>query len=711
MAPSTPFGNVMAPPVYSDPPGMVPTTPLVVPAAGTPVATTPPPASAAPTLPPVVPPSTPAAPTPSLSPPPGTAPAPVLPTAAPVPYGKDFLTVSPNGLVAPIGSEMLLKAGIIAPDRHLIPYQRIDWSINRTGVGQFTKLGFRDFGQFWGLLEAPQKLDDWSAITSTAVVPITLNTSTHNPNDDVPIYRGESWVTVTSATEGTSLVTAYAPAYSEFNQATSTIYWVDAQWIFPQPAIVEPGRSHTLTTTLMRRSDGAPLAGWIVQYNVSGGALGYEGGSSVDTTTDANGRASVEVNPKDPGGGVTNVGITIVRPQTAGPAVMPRLNLGRSAVTITWAQGGTAVPAPPIVPSIPGGAPITSPPPTTFTPPPALPPTTTQPAPTPTPPSTPAPSTYTPPPAPVGKPQLEATLRTTSTNQVTVGGYARFDLTVTNRGDGVARHVLITARFDRGLRHPNAKPNEYSVVYTSDDLKELEPNESQSIPLTFQVVDGGTQCTDVTVTADGAEAVSQRGCVTARQAALEVSVTGPRSQVVGDAAKFNVTVRNVSDVAATNIELVIHCDPAILPTMAEKGSQLLADGGILLKIDRLEAAERRTFGMEGQCRTASNKACAGNRYGRWWRQSSGRSVRGDLAAAKGRYSRRPYTASGGQLASHRCRYQESGTCRRKAVNQRDRGKRRPTDRNPSFYARIVATGVHTGRNTNSAAKRSHSARQ
>ena len=66
-------------------------------------------------------------------------------------------------------------------------------------------------------------------------------------------------VTLTSPIEGTSVVTAHAPAYAEFNQATSTIYWVDAQWLIPQPAVVEMGRSHTLTTTVMRKTDGTPL--------------------------------------------------------------------------------------------------------------------------------------------------------------------------------------------------------------------------------------------------------------------------------------------------------------------------------------------------------------------------------------------------------------------------------------------------------------------
>jgi hypothetical protein len=501
---------------------------------------------------------------------------------------------------------MLVKAGIFSPEGSLISNQRVDWSINPTGVGQFTELGWRDIGQLFGFMEAPQRIDNWNATSTTAVVPITLNTSTPDPNDDIPIYRGEAWVSLTSPVEGTSVVTAIATAYSEFNQATSTIYWVDAQWFFPQPTVVEPGRSHTLTTSVVRRTAGAPLAGWIVRYDVSGGALGYEGGNFVESATDANGRASIEVTPKDVGGGTTSVGITVIRPQTAGPAVMPRLQLGRSVTTVSWTGGMTSVPIAPVAPPLP----ISAPP--SVAPQPSLPPMAPPPAasasPYTPPPAAPAtPNPYAPQSAATGTPRLEASLRTVSTDQISVGGFAAFELTVTNRGEGIARHIVITDRFDHGLRHPSAKPNEYTVVYSQ--MKDLAPGESQSIPLTFQVVDDGQQCHEATVTADGAEPATQRGCITAKQAALELKIIGPRSRVVGETAEFSATVRNVGDVAATNVELAVRCDANIALT-ADRDLQPTADNGLAVKIDSLAAGERRTFSMHGQCRGQSNLACA-----------------------------------------------------------------------------------------------------
>ena len=606
VVPSTPFGNVIAPPVYSDPPGMVTTGPFVGPANPVPVI----PAVAVQGGPPIGPPI---AALPALPPPPPIGP-PIVAPPTPMPRcGCDFVRISPNGLIAPVGSEMILKAGI-ASQGELLANRRIEWSIARNGVGQFTELGFRDSGKLLGMWAAPQMIDSWTATSNTAVVQTTLNASNPNPGANVPVFRGEAWVTATSAVEGTSIITASSPDVSEFNQAHSTIYWIDAQWVLPQPTIAEPGRSRTLTTTLMRRTDGAPLAGWIVRYDVAGGAaLGYEGGSSVETTTDAAGRASVEVSPKDVGGGVTNVGISIVRPQTVGPASMPRLELGRWATTITWNAGGPPVPLPaaPVSPSVPF-TPVPLPAaPTNPAPAPSLPPSTTQPPPAPAPAATVPPADpYAAPPAAAaatGTPRLEITLRNAGPDQVAVGDYAAFELVVTNRGNAVARHIVITDRFDRGLRHPSAQPNEYTV--TNATMGALPPNESATVRPTFQVVDGGQQCHEVTVTADGAAAVSQRACVTARQAALEVTIDLPRRGTVGASEKFSAVVKNTGDVPATNIELAVHCDPAIVLTAAERGHEPLPDG-FLLKIDRLIPNERRTVIMQGMYRSPSNKACA-----------------------------------------------------------------------------------------------------
>jgi uncharacterized repeat protein (TIGR01451 family) len=202
---------------------------------------------------------------------------------------------------------------------------------------------------------------------------------------------------------------------------------------------------------------------------------------------------------------------------------------------------------------------------------------------------------------------LDVEVRRTTAENVAVGDFVSFDIVVTNRGDGTARGIKIRSQFDRGLSHPEAKPNVYAVDY--NHMRDLPPGDSETIPLTFGVVAGGTQCHEVTVTAEGAEAVSGRGCVTARQATLEVEVRGPRSRNIGQTAEFVAVIRNVADVAATNVEIVARCDAPLEPSRAEPGHQRLPDGALVMRIEKMEAKEQRTFRMEAICRTSSLSAC------------------------------------------------------------------------------------------------------
>ena len=97
---------------------------------------------------------------------------------------------------------------------------------------------------------------------------------------------------------------------------------VDAQWAIPASTTAEGGRALILTTIVSRRSDAAPLAGWVVRYEVSGAAatVGGTGGGFIDVPTDATGRASVEVSPSEVGGGTAVVTMILLPPTQQGGA-------------------------------------------------------------------------------------------------------------------------------------------------------------------------------------------------------------------------------------------------------------------------------------------------------------------------------------------------------------------------------------------------------
>ncbi len=189
-----------------------------------------------------------------------------------------------------------------------------------------------------------------------------------------------------------------------------------------------------------------------------------------------------------------------------------------------------------------------------------------------------------------------------------MGQYVSYELTITNRGDGVARHIEVVDRFDAGLSHLGDTRKER--VVKNSNIRDLAPNDSERIPLTFQLVDTGKQCHQVTVTADGSEPATQQACVTGSQASLEVKITGEHRHIVGDVAQFSAAVRNTGSSAAANVELRVVFDPSIEP-IAESGIERLPDGSILVRLDReMTANERRVFRLQGRCRAPSTKACA-----------------------------------------------------------------------------------------------------
>jgi uncharacterized membrane protein len=191
---------------------------------------------------------------------------------------------------------------------------------------------------------------------------------------------------------------------------------------------------------------------------------------------------------------------------------------------------------------------------------------------------------------------------------VAVGENAEFELTVTNRGDGVARHIVIVDRFDQGFRHLYDTRNEHKIE--NKTMQDLGPNESATVRPTFQVIDAGQRCHDVTVTADGADPATANACVTAVQAELTVTVDGPRRGVVGESSDFNTVVKNVGNVAATHVEVLLKCDGVFQPVAAPQGYEPQADPqSVLLRIDRLEPGERRPIGLQVRCLAPANNGC------------------------------------------------------------------------------------------------------
>jgi uncharacterized repeat protein (TIGR01451 family) len=202
--------------------------------------------------------------------------------------------------------------------------------------------------------------------------------------------------------------------------------------------------------------------------------------------------------------------------------------------------------------------------------------------------------------------QLQVQVSPASTQQVGVGDFVGFEVFITNTGDATARGAVVESRFDAGLKHLKDTLNRQAVSY---DPFDLAPGKTKTVPLSFQVVEKGTHCQTVTVTAGDVTSAPQRACVTVVEADLRMTVNGPRSRVAGDLAPFDVTIKNGAT-PVRNVEVVVRFATELQPEqVSDPSHESLADGSIALHVGDIGANEQRPFTIQVRCKAKSENAC------------------------------------------------------------------------------------------------------
>ena len=518
---------------------------------------------------------------------------PTTTTAQKVPPG--WLGITPSRVLAPIGSEVVLRGAVCGTDGYLKTNRRVEWMLDRRGTGEIVTVGNRrELDMFRRVRDMPRKVDNSYVIGTTSPFYECIDRGTADPTDDLQIRAGESWISVTSPVEGTSYVTAYMPSVDDWNGRTAraTIYWVDAEWTLPRSATLAPGERHTLTTTVTRQSDGTPLAGWIVRYTVRGGGagLGYDAGTTIERRTDDGGRASVEVTPTDSQPGSTTINVEVIRPEQTTIESSPRVTLGGGDVTLTWSPGGAVGTLTP-----PGGGDT---------------PTFTEPSPS----DSFPPVDTGPPPADNRQPDLDLQVNLASLGPHEVGGRAQFETTIINRGDGTAEISQVTVNFDPGLKHAAAQPGEPFIKIVQPIT--LEPGESKALPLLdFEIVGAGRQTISISVDSNAPLPTVERAEVDVVQAApparptLGVTVTGPTQLRQGEVAEFRIVIRNNSNVTAENVVVVNTYDQALQPSQSAPPMTQFSNGQIGWELGAIEANGQRDLILKSRCAEAAASAC------------------------------------------------------------------------------------------------------
>ena len=566
------------------------------------------------------------------------------------------IVLTPVHVIAPVGAEVVLLAGVCGGDGHLMADQEVQWMISPGGVGQFVVVGQKSpFDRLGRRGKAqPTKIDNSFAIGRTSSQWKMLTRGTPDTGDDVPVLKGQAWITVTSPVAGTSHVTAVGPDVYSWpeRRRTAQIHWVDAQWSLPPAAVNPVGTRHELTTTISLLSDQSPAAGWMVRYEITGGpdaGFAPAGSRIVEVVSDELGQATAEIFQPEPQPGTNTIKVDVFRP---GGAAGERMLVASGATTKTWTASQLAVrvagPAQAsagatvsysIEVSNPGDVVARD---VVVRQTPALGMSYLR--------STPEPAGGA-----TGELQwrvgdlgagqrttIEAEFRAGGTGavrscatavaadglsaqdcvtttivvptldvelngpeQAELGQLVTFEITVTNRGDAVASELVVVNRFDEGLEH------EAATQTIERDFEDLAPGESRRIGVTFRVTGNGTLCSRVEVTGETGVRASAEACVEVidpRRPGLSVTKTGPVRQQVGDVAQFVIDVTNTGTAPLESIRIADQYDLTLDPVEATDGYEFEGDDLVWI-VERLEPGQTVSRRVNCRCLEPATSAC------------------------------------------------------------------------------------------------------
>ncbi len=254
---------------------------------------------------------------------------------AATPYDDVATMLSPYRTVAPVGSQVVMLAGVRGGDGYLRTNRRLEWSIAPGSVGQILAVGQNGIGDLLvGDFNNPRVVTPAFAVGST--------TRSAERIGNTNVVRGQGWVTVGSACEGATNVSVFAPEVVVTNERvkTAAIYWVDAQFGFPPPSIASAGTKRRLTTTVLRQTNQCPRPGWIVRYEIACGpsaVFAPSGAPSIEVAADSTGQATAEIVQSDASPGTTQVRIQVFRPAAECGTDGQRLLVKEDGSTlVTW---------------------------------------------------------------------------------------------------------------------------------------------------------------------------------------------------------------------------------------------------------------------------------------------------------------------------------------------------------------------------------------
>ena len=412
------------------------------------------------------------------------------------------LWISSKVIAAPVGSTVVLKAGLRSREGKLRIGRKLEWTIAPKPEGsqaKFEAAGGGNPNSFrWLFPKYGNQVTDTYAHTISSERAELVHNDTTTLMDDVTVSRGESWITIGAEQVGTTKILVGASTETEWDRQYRDIHvhWVDVQWEFPTSLSIPAGTQPLLTTSVMRKSDTTPLTDYIVRYRIISNhqatlstAQNDEQLDSIDVHSDHLGHAAVRVTPNQTQAGSVQVLIEIIRPENTAQQT-PDMVIGVSSARVTWNAPALKISA---------TGPMT---------------------------------------AEIGKP-------------------IRLQISVTNPGNQTATNVTMTQTLPFAINVESSNPVANIIGRQATwNLGDIPPHTQKKFTIEYQANEVGSIDQVLAVTCqEGFESSSQM-VTKIIQSPLEIQITGPETASLNEIVEYQILMHNRSNRVIDRVQLV-----------------------------------------------------------------------------------------------------------------------------------------------------------
>ncbi|MBX9678047.1 MAG: DUF11 domain-containing protein [Gemmataceae bacterium] len=405
------------------------------------------------------------------------------------------LEVRPGDTTTQVRTQLALLATVYDDQNQPRRERRVEWMIE--GVGNLIEVDESGYFHNRGY-----KTSNKHGVSYTASHEHRIDRGNAPKDDDFMVRPGQTFAVISSAVEGDTHITSYAPGINDWekNKVYTTIRWVDATWEFPGPKVARFGSEETFATKIFRATDRQPLANYRVRYRIMDGPAAVllpSRSQEYVAISDLSGNATVTIAQLQPAPGINRISMEVIRPPDPTAPSGSGVVLAKGETQIEWI-------APQVVLNYQG-------------------------------------------------PSLAG-----------VGSEATYTASIQNVGKIESKSMTVTAAVPEGMQFVRSTPpaftNGQELVWT---LGTLPPGQTHTIQSVYRAVRPGNATSTVSVATEEGQRDTKSVATQIVAGALKVSVNGPQNGVVGTPISFQVTVANPGDAPLENVTLVAQFDEGL----------------------------------------------------------------------------------------------------------------------------------------------------